>query len=30
VRDRLFFAARAVRTASYLSTLHSFVMLSND
>ena len=30
VRNRLFFAARAAQIASYLSTLHSFVMLGND
>ena len=28
VGSRLFFAARAAQTASYLSTLHSFVMLA--
>ena len=30
VRNRLFFAARAARIASYLSAPHSFVMLGND
>ena len=30
VRGRLFFAARAAINSSYLSALHSFVMLSND